>query len=67
MKKKPLKKISFNKLRISSLTISDNIVGGSGNVLCKPGGSEPLNHCPPPQTCLRTGCGSCLSDQANGC
>ena len=67
MKKKALKKLSFNKLPISRLTFSNTIMGGSGDVLCRPSRSEPLNNCPPPQTCLRTVCDSCLSNQANGC
>ncbi len=64
--KKPLKKLSLNKLTISKITISDQIKGGSGNVICKPR-SEPLNNCPPPHSCLRTACPSCITDQVNGC
>lgn len=67
MKKKPLKKLSLNKLHISRLTISDTIIGGSGNEICKPTGSEPFNHCPPPPTCFRSRCDSCNTNQANGC
>ena len=65
--KKPLKNLSLKKLNIAKLTVSDQILGGSGDVLCRPR-SEPLNNCPPPATCLRSMCNSCVhTHQANGC
>ncbi|WP_299683056.1 hypothetical protein [uncultured Dokdonia sp.] len=58
---KKVKKLSLKKLTISKLTNSDRIQGGSG--ICDGGGddgSRPFNDCPPPQTCLRTDCKSCI-------
>lgn len=66
MKKKFLKKLSLSKLTISKLDDSDKVVGGSG--ICGTD-SRPLNNCPPPPSCLRTQCMSCVpkSHQVNGC